>query len=151
MYKRILVPLDGSDTAERGLQEAIGLARDEKSTLCLLHIIDTFPLMVEMSATHSFEQMRQNLRRYGDELLGRAAEAARAQGVASESMLVELVNERVPTAIVAQAAKAHCDLVVMGTHGRRGFSHMVLGSAAEGVIREATIPVLLVRLPQAAK
>lgn len=150
MYKRILVPLDGSDTADLGLREAIGLARGSQGTLCLLHVIDTFPMLVEWTSTASFEQMVQDLRRYGEGLLAKAAAQAREQGVATESTVLELVNERVSTAIVDQAAKSGCDLIVMGTHGRKGFSHLVLGSAAEGVIREAGVPVLMVRPPKAA-
>lgn len=149
MYKRILVPLDGSETADHGLDEAIGLARDGHGTLCLLHIIDTFPMMVEWTTTATFEKVVEDLRRYGQQLLDKAAARARDQGVATESVVLELVSERVATAIVDQAKKLQCDLIVMGTHGRKGVSHLVLGSAAEGVIREAEVPVLLVRLPKA--
>ncbi len=150
MYKRILVPLDGSATAERGLREAIGLARDVKARLHLLHVIDAFPLMVELSGNASFEELRRGLQHYGSELLENSARLAKEQGVESESVTVDVVRRRVPTTIVQEAGKAGCDLIVMGTHGRRGFSHLVLGSAAEGVIRESPIPVLLVRHPESA-
>jgi nucleotide-binding universal stress UspA family protein len=151
MYKRILVPIDGSDTAQRGLREAIGLARDTKARLHLLHVIDAFPLMVEMSGNASFEELRRGLQHYGTDLLEKAGRQAKEQGVESESIMVDVVRQRVPATIVQEATKAGCDLIVMGTHGRRGFSHVVLGSAAEGVARESTIPVLLVRDPEPAK
>lgn len=151
MYKRILVPLDGSDTSERGLQEAIGLARDEKARLHLVHVIDAFPIMVEMSAVTSFDGMMSGLRKYGQEALDQGAARARESGVQADTEMLELVSQRVPSALLAEAAKAGCDLIVMGTHGRRGFSHVMLGSTAEGVIRESAIPVLLVRHPEARK
>ena len=70
MYKRILVPVDGSDTATRGLQEAIGLAADLKAKLILLHVIDDFPLLVEMASAINVEATLDELRRRGEELAG---------------------------------------------------------------------------------
>lgn len=145
MFRRILVPIDGSATAERGLQEAIGLAAEQKAALVLLHVIDAFPSMVEMSSTTSFEQMRSNLVRYGEELLAAASKTAADAGVASERLLREVMRSRVADVIVEEAAKAGCDLIVMGTHGRRGFSRLALGSDAERVLRQSPVPVLVLR------
>jgi hypothetical protein len=76
---------------------------------------------------------------------------ATQQGVASEAHLIEDRIDRVADTIVDEARSTKCDLVVMGTHGRRGFSHVLLGSDAERVVRQCPLPVLLVRHPEAAR
>jgi nucleotide-binding universal stress UspA family protein len=145
MYQRILVPLDGSPTAEAGLREAVGLAAALKAKLVLLHVIDDFGLMVEMSSVASYESMREGLRKFGQDALARAKQAAADAGVMCETMVREVPQARIAEVINDEAAKDRCDLVVMGTHGRRGFSRLTLGSNAEAVMRTSTVPVLLVR------
>lgn len=149
MYHRILVPLDGSPTAEAGLREAISLASALKAKVVLLHVIDDFALMVEMASVTSSETMRDALRQYGQRALDKAQQAAADAGVMSETFVREVAQARVSEIINHEAVTHRCDLVVMGTHGRRGFSRLTLGSNAEAVLRTSTIPVLLVRVGQA--
>ena len=145
MYHRVLVPLDGSPTAEAGLRHAIGLASALKAKLVLLHVTDDFALMVEMSSVVSYESMRDELRQYGQRALDKAQQAAADAGVMCETFVREVVQARVSEIINDEAVKHRCDLVVMGTHGRRGFSRLTMGSNAEAVMRSSTVPVLLVR------
>ena len=147
MYKRILVPIDGSDTAARGLAEAIGLARDLKATVRLLNMTSDFVLMVEMSTAIDFEKFREGLNQFGQHLLEKASEQAQAQGVTTETSLHDLHGGRVADAIVEEARQSRCDLIVIGTHGRRGVSRAMMGSDAENVVRSSPVPVLLVRAP----
>jgi len=147
MYKRILVPIDGSDTAERGLAEAIALARELKATIRLLNLTSDFVLMVEMSSAIDYEKFRDGLNQFGQRLLAKASEQANAQGVPTETSLHDLGGGRVADAIVEEARKSRCDLIVIGTHGRRGVSRAMLGSDAENVVRHSPVPVLLVRQP----
>ena len=79
MYKRILVPIDGSETAERGLAEAIVLARELKATIRLLNLTSDFVVMVEMSTAIDYEKFREGLNQFGQRLLDEASEKARAQ------------------------------------------------------------------------
>lgn len=151
MYQRILVPLDGSATSERGLREAIKLATGQQATLFFLHVVDDFRMLVEMTSVRSYDEMLKGLRHYGLEILAKARHAAEEAGVHRESLLREVTNERVAQVIVDQAKQHGCDLIVMGTHGRRGVSHLVLGSDAELVLRESPVPVLLVRGPEVAE
>lgn len=151
MYDRILVPLDGSPTSERGFEEAVALARVMKSTLVLVHVIDTVPVAVDMTPPVTWQAVIDSLRQQGQGLLDRAGKTAAEHGVASEPHLIEGQNERVADTLVSEARKARCDLVVMGTHGRRGFSHALLGSDAERVVRQCPVPVLLVRHPDASR
>ena len=145
MYQRILVPLDGSTTSERGLREAIKLASGQQSTLFFLHVVDDFRMLVEMTSVRSYDEMLKGLRQYGLEILAKARHAAEQGGVHRESLLREVTNERVAQVIVDQAKQHGCDLIVMGTHGRRGFNRIAMGSEAEQVARTSTVPVLLVR------
>ncbi len=148
MYQRILVPVDGSPTAERGLREAIKLAEGQATRLLFLHIVDDYTMLIEMSSAAGYEEMIRGLRQYGLDVLGKAKRAAEAAGAHSETLLREVTGKRVADVIVDQARQHACDLIVMGTHGRRGFSRLTLGSAAEGVVRSSPVPVLLVRLEE---
>jgi len=149
MYEKILVPIDGSPTALRGFEEAVALARALGSKLVLMHVIDTFPVAVEMVPTTTWQEISDGLRKQGEALLGKAKETAGNHGVAVEARLVEARTERVADTIVQEAREAGCDLVVMGTHGRRGFNRVLMGSDAEIVVRHCPLPVLLVRHPEA--
>jgi nucleotide-binding universal stress UspA family protein len=148
MYQTILVPVDGSETAARGLQEALGLAREQKSRLHLLHVIDEYPLMVEMSSVVNAEALRQSMLQYAQGVLAKAQQLAADQGVEADTHVAEISNGRVATVILSQARELGCDLIVMGTHGRRGLSRSLLGSDAELVLRSSGVPVLLVRQPE---
>jgi nucleotide-binding universal stress UspA family protein len=145
MYHRILVPLDGSPTSQCGLQEAIKLASGQDATLFLLHVVDDFGMLVEMTSVRSYDEMVKGLRAYGLEALGKARHAAEEARVRSECLLREVTNQRVAEVIVDQAKQHACDLIVMGTHGRRGFNRIAMGSEAEQVARTSPVPVLLVR------
>ena len=149
MYQRILVPLDGSATSERGLREALKLAAGRDTTLFFLHVVDDFKMLVEMTSVRSYDEMLKGLRQYGLEVLAKARHGAEQAGVHRESLLREVTNERVAQVIVDQAKQHGCDVIVMGTHGRRGFNRIAMGSEAEQVARTSPVPVLLVRQPQA--
>jgi nucleotide-binding universal stress UspA family protein len=145
MYRRILVPVDGSETAERGLQEALALAKVCGASLVLLHVAEYYPMMMEMATSTTWEQVSSDLREHGRRVLESAHDAATAAGVASESHLEDAAAARVCDVIVDQAREHRCDLVVMGTHGRRGVQHAIIGSDAERVIRMSPVPLLLVK------
>ncbi|HJV71484.1 universal stress protein [Ideonella sp.] len=149
MYEKILVPLDGSGTAERGLREAMHLAQALKSQLVLLHVVADYPLMVEMATAVNFEESRRELLDYGKEMLERAHAACTEARIPSETVLREIKTTNVADTVVEETAKQNCQLVVMGTHGRRGFNRLTMGSDAELVLRQSPVPVLLVREPEA--
>jgi nucleotide-binding universal stress UspA family protein len=145
MYTKILVPVDGSPTAEHGLREALSLAAELKSQLVLLHVVDDYPLMIDSAAAATFGETRRHVLQLGEETLSRARGLARDAGVPAEAVLREGVSVRAADVIVEEAAQRGCQLIVMGTHGRRGFNRLAMGSDAEMVVREAPVPVLLVR------
>jgi nucleotide-binding universal stress UspA family protein len=149
MYARILVPVDGSETSRRGLEEAIALAGELKSTLRLLHVTSDFPMMLEMANAIDFEKYREGLHQYGRDLMEESRRMAERAGIAAEVELRDVRNGRVAEVIVDEAVTSKCDLVIIGTHGRRGFNRLVVGSDAEAVVRASPVPVLLVRAPGA--
>ncbi|HEV8095236.1 MAG TPA: universal stress protein [Burkholderiales bacterium] len=142
-YKRILVPVDGSPTSRNGLDEAAKIARESGSRLLLLHVIDD---TVAFSSPESagVNVVLDALRASGRSALAEAAEHARRAKLQAETALLEKATGRVADAIVDQAKRWRADLIVMGTHGRRGVNRLLLGSNAELVVRSSTIPVLLV-------
>jgi nucleotide-binding universal stress UspA family protein len=142
MYGRILVPLDGSPAAERGLREAIALARALNSHLLLLHVVEPV-LYWPGDVGYSPQDLTQSLREAGAALLARAKAQVVAAGLTAETDLRDADGRVADTVVKAAEARA-ADLVVMGTHGRRGASRWVMGSDAELSARNSAVPVLLV-------
>lgn len=151
MYQRILVPIDGSPTSDRGLKEAVRLAKEQRARLCLIHVIDQSVMPTLPSSGLYVRTVLEAMRRSGEIVLQHAMNAVKAEGVDADSRMVENFMGRVAEAIVDEAGKWRADLIVMGTHGRRGVSHLFLGSDAEMVVRMSDVPVLLVRAPASAE
>lgn len=149
MYQRILVPVDGSPTSELGLQEAMRLARLMHADLRLVHVIDelSFALGIDSYGYYAGELL-DLLRKNGEAILQKATETVRAQGIAVDSVLYENLEKTVQQRVIAEATTWNADLIVIGTHGRRGVRRLVLGSSAEGILRSSPVPVLLVRSPE---
>jgi nucleotide-binding universal stress UspA family protein len=145
-YRRILVPVDGSAAAAAGLDEAIGLAAAHRAELCLLHVREKLPALQGMEVLIE-RQLIENLTRFGRRVLADAGAAAKRRGLVPRTVLRRSPRDSIAEAIVAEAKGWRADLIVMGTHGRRGMTRLVLGSTAEAVLRAAPAPVLLVRPP----
>jgi len=145
MYKRILAPVDGSRASTRGLQEAIGLAQARGVKLRLLHVVDESVLTLHPEAIAGTGEMIDSFVAAGKRCLKNAVALASRHGVKCETAMYENMTGRVADFILSEAKKWRADLIVMGTHGRRGFEHVLLGSDAEAVVRSSTVPVLLVR------
>jgi nucleotide-binding universal stress UspA family protein len=139
MYKHILVPLDGSKPAATALREALKLAREHGARISLIHVFEP----VKHVVTEGAIDLTPTLRRAGEQLLADAAQQVRKAGVKAKTALVAAGSRRISAVIVAEAAAQGVDLIAMGTHGRRGFERLILGSVAEGVARRATVPLLL--------
>ena len=148
MYKRILVPVDGSSASMRGLDEAIELARHNQAGLRVLHVVDGIAFVDRHSAlTSDADTFREAGRKLVKDVMARV----KKRHAKAEASTVENLTGRAADSIVKEAKKWRADLIVMGTHGRRGFNRLVLGSDAEIVLRMAPVPVLLVRASAAGK
>jgi|SRR5712664_873815 len=145
-YKRILVPVDGSPTSALGLREAIDLAKAQKARLQLVHVVDVHNALAAGAESSAYlAELLPALRQRGRQILAKAAERARKAGLACDTVLLETLTGPVAEPILRQAKKARVDLIVMGTHGRRGLRRLVMGSDAEQIVRNASVPVMLVR------
>ncbi|SAK51983.1 UspA domain-containing protein [Caballeronia temeraria] len=145
MYKRILVPIDGSPTSLHALDEAIQIALANKAQMQPLFVVDIQP--VSYDATSAFyPSLRDALLEEGRRLAATAADRMTQAGVEGVPRVCEVdyLGDDIPQRIRHCADDFHADLVVMGTHGRRGWRRLVLGSVAEGFVRRARCPVLLV-------
>ena len=142
MFKRNLVPVDGSDTSIKALVAGLQLARDSGGRVRILHWLDDFAYVV--GAGHDAEVLE--LARAGaGRVLHDAMDIAKSAGVPSDSRLVEGASQRLGDVVADEAQAWEADLVVVGTHGRHGANRLLLGSGAEHVIRMAPVPVLVVR------
>lgn len=151
MYNRILVPIDGSPTSTRGLDEAIQLARLTNGQLRLMHSVDELSFMLAADSYAGAGDVWNLLQDAGAQILEQAAARARAAGVEVETVLSDSIQGRLPDLVAAEAVKWPADLIVLGTHGRHGVGRLVLGSDAEKILRIAPVPVLLVREPDVAE
>jgi nucleotide-binding universal stress UspA family protein len=133
--------VDGSGTSRAALHHAVALAKEQGAQLRLVYVVER----IQAWATEGQLDLDSVLRESGKAVLAEAESAARKQGVALETAIVDAGMQRIARCIADDAAGWNADLIVMGTHGRRGIDHLILGSVAEGVVRTARSPVLLVR------
>jgi nucleotide-binding universal stress UspA family protein len=143
MYDRILVAIDGSEASTRALDEAVRLAENQNARLRLVHVVDTSCLYRGEEVERSVE-LEEAWRKTGQEVLDRGRALTRGSSITVETALHCTGSARVCETIVEDALKWAADLIVMGTHGRRGLNRLLLGSVAEGVTRMSSISVLLV-------
>ena len=142
-YPNVLVAVDGSEAAAKGLDEAIRLVRAHGGKLKILHIVDD--LGAVPGSGYYTEDAVRHAQAKGRQVVNAAAAAARAAGIAAEVDLVECVGGRTASFIVDAAKEGGASLIVLGTHGRHGLRRLVMGSDAEEVVRNSPVPVLLVR------
>ncbi len=153
MYQRIFVPIDTSATSSAILEEVKQVAYAPDAKVCLVKVIDTAQFAISpgelvhelhlREEQRLLDERRENIRHF----LADRAEALRAAGLDVETHLVEKFGGKISDAILEEAGKWGADLVVMGTHGRGGLAHLLLGSVAEEVVRHIRVPLLLVRMP----
>ena len=146
MYHNILVPVDGSETAERALREAIPLARELSSRLRVVHVVNAAPWIAE-GTTAVIDDLVTQLRSTGESIVHEAKAAARSAGIEVDDRVIEAIGEPAGEIIISQAKDWPADLIVCGTHGRRGLKRLIMGSDAEYIVRHSPVPVLLIRAP----
>lgn len=146
MYEKILVPVDGSPTSELGLDEAVKLAKLTGARIRLLNVVDLWALaMTPEAGIGATPDLLALLKENGRITLSEAKARVEAAGVQADTTLADSLGGRVFELIIDEAARWGADLIVIGTHGRRGVGRLVLGSDAEQVVRLSPVPVLLVR------
>jgi nucleotide-binding universal stress UspA family protein len=142
LFKKILVPIDGSDTADKAMRMALDMARESLASVRFMHVIDDdrYFSSYEFSAdlrTYAFDNAKK--------MLQNAMDAAAALGVNADTQLINKPGQRLGENVADEAQNWGADLVVVGTHGHRGLGRVLLGSGAEQVVRLSPVPVLMVR------
>ena len=144
MYQHILIPIDGSSTSDLALQEGLRLAKHHNAQIEFVYVIEDITLQ-SIELADYYGELLETLRNKGNKILENAKHIAQQAGVTTEVKLLDATGERITDIILAEAKRWSAELIVIGTHGHTGFSRLLLGSVAEGVVRSAHIPVLLIR------
>jgi nucleotide-binding universal stress UspA family protein len=145
MYQRILVPVDNSATSRAALEEVKRFAKEQHALVRIVHVIDLAQFAWSANEFLDVPQLQETLRESARHILADGASTLEGAGLKVETALLETWGGLLAKAVVEDGAKWGADLVIMGTHGYGGLTHMLLGSVAEGVVRHSHIPVLLVR------
>lgn len=152
MYKRILVPVDGSETSNKALVAALQLAREGGGSVRLAHVLEDLTYLAGYEQFGGYSgDLLGIMQEAGNRILHDGLDIAKAAGVQADSVLFDKLGERLPEVIAGAAREWNADLIVLGTHGRRGVGRALLGSGAEQIIRQAPVPVLVVRSAESSK
>lgn len=143
---QLLVPVDGSPTSTKALDIAIGLARLNGAHIRLFHVIDELDHVNGFETPKTYrEEMLPLMRAGGEKMLAQMRCRATEQGLVCDSVLLESGAGRLCEQVAEEARLVHADMIVLGSHGRRGLARMRMGSDAEQIVRHSTIPVLVVK------
>jgi nucleotide-binding universal stress UspA family protein len=148
LYKRILIPTDGSRCSEIGVRYGLRLAKHAGARVILIHVLEPLPTVTHAGypAYVTTERDAEEGRKVGEQALARAQRLAQRSRVPAE---VRLAGPASPAEAIAEVAeKVRCDLIVMASHGRSGVRRIVLGSVTEGVLRSTRRSLLVVRCPE---
>ncbi|MBW8307720.1 MAG: universal stress protein [Thiobacillus sp.] len=150
MYSKILVAVDESETSRHALQQAIELAKKLAASVRMLHVLDMSWLPIGPEVAIDTSALSAARRGVGEKIIAAVRDTAKAAGFEADAVLIETETptQQVAETIVREAARWGADLLVMGTHGRRGFQHLMLGSVAEQTVRRSPGPVLLIPSPK---
>jgi nucleotide-binding universal stress UspA family protein len=147
MYQRIYVPVDDSATSALALAEACKLAGEVGAAMRLVHVVDLAQFGWGGAEFLDAAELQGSIKKAGEQVLAASHAKVQALGIAVESRILESWGDRIASVIVDDANDWGADLMVMGTHGLGGLMHLLMGSVAEGVLKLADVPVLLVRNP----
>ncbi|MCU9958441.1 MULTISPECIES: universal stress protein [Burkholderia] len=146
MYARIFAALDGSRGARLALDEAILLARDSGGLVVAVCVVSDAPRLTDADSGYIEQRDPAGLDADRAAIAVADAEAAfRLSGVRGTAQTIDACGENISSVLARAAAECDADLIVIGTHGRRGMRRLVLGSVAESLVRTADRPVLVVR------
>lgn len=143
MFKKILVPTDGSPRSDRAAQAAIELAKQLQGSVIAISVAEPYPFppISESAYTGGSEAYEQRALELAKEHVAKIASAARAAGVPCETLVAHAMN---PHEEIVNAAETHrCDAIFMATHGRKGLNRLFAGSETQKVIAQAKVPVMV--------
>lgn len=142
LFKKILVPIDGSNTSNKALDYALKMAQNDQAEVRMIYCIDELSVLTG----HEFSsEVMQMARDNGHAILQKGLALAQSAKIKADTRLVDRVGQRLGESVADAAGDWGADLIVLGTHGRRGIGRVLLGSGAEQVMRMSPVPVLMVR------
>lgn len=144
MYQRIFVPVDNSEASFTALSEACKLAKKSEGKIRIVHVVDMTRQGWGSTDFVQATELQQNADEQSEILL-HAKQLAQSFNVESECKILKNWCDKIATTLSEDAISWEADLIVMSTHGWTGLKRLLLGSVAEGVMRETTIPILLIR------
>lgn len=143
MYRKILCPIDGSMASNKGVAEAINLAKNQGAELRFFHVIDQYVPVIDGVGSLPQVNVYDVLFKNAENVIEQAQNQAKKLGLDTEAEIAETLGGNPATEIIKEAESWSADLIIMGTHGLRGFNRLVMGSDAENVVRTSAVPVLL--------
>lgn len=146
MYHKIMVPVDESAAAKRALQEAIMLAKLCNSVIRVVNVIDQAQFSWGGVGILPSEEVRKAIQVASEQGVREAQAILDQSGIQYEIEVIESIGDKIADLLIREATEHEVDLLVMGTHGFSGFMHVLMGSVAEGVLRQSDIPVMLLRV-----
>ncbi|WP_411881888.1 universal stress protein [Polaromonas sp. YR568] len=146
MFKRILIPVDGSDTANKALVAGLQMARETSASVRLVHVVNEMAYLGGMDPYGTYSaDLAGMMREGGAKVLTDAMAIAKSAGVEASQAMLDEPGQRLGESVAAAAKLWGADLIVTGSHGRRGIGRVLLGSGAEQILRLSPVPVLVVR------
>jgi nucleotide-binding universal stress UspA family protein len=150
MYANILLSTDGSDVAKRGVENGMALAKALNAKVTVISVTESLPIDLGSGHASGWIPSQEEIDRFDAACKERAEKVLDEARVVAERIgttadLLHVPNERPATAIIETARSKGCDLIVMGSHGRRGLSKLFLGSQTSEVLADGSVPVLVVR------
>lgn len=145
MFKEILLPTDGSQGVEEAINCAVSIARKYDARIHVLHVVES-PSLKEYGAFFALPEMMKELRQAGTEIVSKTVQFAHDSGF--DNISSDLADGYPGEEIIRYMKEHQIDLIVMGTHGRRGINRVVLGSIAEEIVRRSEVPVLTIRMSE---
>jgi nucleotide-binding universal stress UspA family protein len=143
---QLLVPIDGSPSSAKAMATAVQLARLNGARIRLLHVVDELDYVNGFETPRTYrEDVVPLMHAAGERLLARMRRLATNKCVPCDSVLLESGAGRICDRVAEQARQVHADMIVLGSHGRRGLARMFMGSDAEQIVRHAPVPVLVVK------
>lgn len=148
MYKHILLPTDGSRLAGKAVKQGIALAKSLKAKVTVVNVTPEFQMVIDEgfvipNAMMLKKRFIEETTRHAGKIVAAVKAAAHSAGVKCEAVTV--ASERPYEAIIHQARKSKCDLIMMASHGRKGLQSILLGSETSKILTHSKIPVLVVR------
>lgn len=148
MYQRLYVPVDDSTTSQRALDEAIQFARETGAKIRLAHVVDLAQFGWGGTEFLDASELQKNVREAGEKVLAEAVARVLEAGQHAEHVILESWGDKISDVLTQDASQWRADLIMMGTHGWGELMQLLMGSVAEGVLRQADVPVLLIRTPE---